>query len=223
MRTVLATSLALLLASCGSSTGTDGTATLRVPVGDSPVDGPADAWVTVVEFSDFQCPFCVRVQPTLAEVLPGYGPDVRHVFKHFPLSQHARAIPTAVAAECARAQGRFWEFHDLVFAAAKAGTLFDGGFDADLEAFATQVGVDVAAWQACRASPAAMEARVESDAALGRQFGIDGTPSFVVNGTLVVGAQPAEAFRAAIDAALARARASGVPAAQYYDRVVLGK
>ena len=109
-RSVLATALVAalrrLLAACGSSTATDGTAgAARVPVGDSPVDGPADAWVTVVEFSDFQCPFCVRVQPTLAQVLPEYGPDVRHVFKHFPLSQHARAIPAAVAAECARAQG----------------------------------------------------------------------------------------------------------------------
>jgi protein-disulfide isomerase len=86
-----------------------------VPVGTSPSTGPADAWVTVVEFSDFQCPFCAAAKGTLRSVLSTAGSDVRHVFKHFPLSSHAYARPTAIAAECARVQGRFWEFHDLVF------------------------------------------------------------------------------------------------------------
>jgi protein-disulfide isomerase len=87
-----------------------------MPVGTSPSTGPADAWVTIVEFSDFECPYCAAVQGTLQSVLSTAGSDVRHVFKHFPLSFHAGARPTAIAAECARAQGRFWEFHDLVFA-----------------------------------------------------------------------------------------------------------
>ncbi|MGA8891394.1 MAG: thioredoxin domain-containing protein [Anaeromyxobacteraceae bacterium] len=87
-----------------------------LPVGTSPSTGPADAWVTVVEFSDFECPYCAAVQGTLQSVLSTAGSDVRHVWKHFPLSFHAGARPTAIAAECARAQGRFWEFHDLVFA-----------------------------------------------------------------------------------------------------------
>jgi protein-disulfide isomerase len=87
-----------------------------VPVGISPVSGPADALVTIVEFSDFECPYCGMVQPTLHAVLPTAGSDVRLVFKHFPLSMHAHARPTAIAADCAHAQGRFWEFHDLVFA-----------------------------------------------------------------------------------------------------------
>jgi len=86
-----------------------------VPVGTSPSTGPADAWVTIVEFSDFQCPFCAAVKGTLHTVLSTAGSDVRHVFKHFPLSSHAHARPAAIAAECARVQGRFWEFHDLVF------------------------------------------------------------------------------------------------------------
>jgi protein-disulfide isomerase len=87
-----------------------------VPVGTSPSTGPADAWVTIVEFSDFECPYCAAVQGTLQTVLSTAGSDVRHVWKHFPLSFHAGARPAAIAAECARAQGRFWEFHDLVFA-----------------------------------------------------------------------------------------------------------
>jgi protein-disulfide isomerase len=95
-----------------------------VPVDGSPVLGPADAWVTIVEFSDFECPFCARVQTTLDTVLPEFGSDVRLVFKNFPLSFHAYARPAAIAAECAHAQGRFWEFHDLVFAGQAA--LFGG-------------------------------------------------------------------------------------------------
>jgi protein-disulfide isomerase len=87
-----------------------------IPVGSSPVDGPADAWVTVVVFSDFECPYCAAARRTLASVLPSYGTDVRLVFKHFPLSMHARARPAAIAAQCAASQGRFWELHDLVFA-----------------------------------------------------------------------------------------------------------
>jgi len=222
----LASVLAGVLAGCGSSAPASpaestGTAVLQVPVGTSPVAGPVDAWVTIVEFSDFQCPFCGAVQPTLAAVLPAYGTDVRLVFKHFPLSFHAYARASAVAAECAHAQGRFWEFHDLLFAAANRGTLFDGGFEADLAAQATQAGLDVTAWQACRGDPAT-DARVVADMALGGRVGVSGTPTFVVNGRAVVGAQPAAAFRSAIDVALARAKASGVPAAQYYDKVILG-
>jgi len=93
-----------------------------VPVGSSPMSGPADAWVTIVEFSDFECPWCARVQPTLAAVLPDYGSDVRLVFKHYGFHSYSRR--TAIAAECAHAQGRFWQFHDLVFAGQAA--LFDG-------------------------------------------------------------------------------------------------
>jgi len=87
----------------------------QIPVGSSPVRGPAEAWITVVEFSDFQCPHCATVQTTLATVLPEYGADIRVVFKSFPLSFHTHARATAIAAECAHAQGRFWQFHDLVF------------------------------------------------------------------------------------------------------------
>jgi protein-disulfide isomerase len=92
------------------------TAVPGIPVGTSPSTGPADAWVTIVEFSDFECPYCAAVQGTLRTVLSTAGSDVRRVWKNFPLSFHAGARPTAIAAECARVQGRFWEFHDLVFA-----------------------------------------------------------------------------------------------------------
>jgi len=219
---LVAAAMALLVAGCGGSgdPGAAGSTILRIPVGTSPVDGPADAWVTVVEFSDFQCPYCGAVQPTLKAVLSAYGPDVRHVFKHFPLSFHAHARTTAVAAECARAQSRFWEFHDLVFASQAA--LFNSGtFETNLAADAGQAWVDVASWQACRSDPA-NAARVDADVSAGKLAGIGGTPSFVVNGRLLVGNRPASDFSSTIDAALASAKASGVPAAQYYDKVILG-
>jgi protein-disulfide isomerase len=96
----------------------------QIPVGTSPVRGPAEAWITVVEFSDFQCPYCATAQSTLATVLPEYGTDVRVVFKNYPLSFHSHARTIAIAAECAHAQGRFWQFHDLVFGGQQA--LFGG-------------------------------------------------------------------------------------------------
>jgi protein-disulfide isomerase len=217
--------LVLLLAACGTSGSaapSDGAAStiLKVPVGSSPVDGPADAWVTVVTFSDFECPFCGSVQPTLATVLPEFGGDVRLVFKHFPLSIHRHARETAVAGACAHAQGRFWEFHDLVFGEQAA--LFGAAdFEGALGSVAARSGLDSAAWQACRSSSDA-DAVVVGDMALGARVGIRGTPTFVVNGSLLVGSQPASAFRSAIEAARTRARASGIPAAEYYDKAILG-
>jgi protein-disulfide isomerase len=215
--------LGLVLAACGTSAPADssglGPVVARVPVGDSPVSGPADAWVTIVEFSDFQCPYCRSAQPTLATVLPEFGADVRHVFKHYPLSGHAYALPSAVAAVCAHDQGRFWELHDRLFAA--QGSIFGSGFETALAEMAGLSGLDVTAWQACRVAQAATNA-VGRDSLQGRDAGVAGTPTFVVNGALLVGARPAADFRAAIEAARTRARASGVPAAQYYDKVILG-
>jgi protein-disulfide isomerase len=86
-----------------------------IPVSDSPSLGPADAWVTVVEFSDFECPYCAQATNTLDQVKLAYPGSVRIVFKHFPLSFHPQARPAAIAAECAHAQGKFWEMHDLIF------------------------------------------------------------------------------------------------------------
>ncbi len=213
--------LAVALAACGSGPAPATATVMRVPVGTSPVRGPADAWVTVVEFSDFQCPYCAQAHATLATVLPEFGSDVRLVYKHFPLSFHARARPTAVASVCAQAQGLFWPFHDLVFA--RWAALMNGpDFEGTLAQVAADAGVEPTAWRACRADPAS-DAVVSADAALGSRMGVTATPTFAVNGVPIVGAAPAADFRAAIEAARTAARASGVPAAQYYDRVVLGQ
>src|SRR5512140_2318681 len=105
------------LASCGGAADTvqQNRPQLQVPVGDSPQRGPSDAWVTVIEFGDFQCGFCRAEEPIVVNLEAAYAPDVRVVFKHYPLMSHADARPAAVAAECANAQGRFWEMHDLLF------------------------------------------------------------------------------------------------------------
>ena len=206
--------LAIALACGGSSTAP---ATLRVPLEDSPQRGPSDAWVTIVEFGDFQCPYCRAEAPVLARIEDAYGPDVRLVFKHFPLtSLHDRALPAALAAQCAADQGKFWEMHDLLFATA----LLD---DASLLADAGQIaGVDVAAWQSCIAGDAA-RARVLADLNLGISLGVDATPTLVVNGTTEVGALGDAELSALVERARASAQASGIPRASYYDESVLGR
>ena len=222
MRTTSLLSLAVLLAACGGGASTP--ALMRVPLGDSPQRGPRDpagAWVTIVEFSDFQCPFCGAAEPTVEQVLAD-NPDARLVYKHFPLSKHANARPAANAAECARAEGPapdgfFWEMHDLLFA--NQGALGAAAF----AGYAAQIpGLDAAAWQTCF-DARTWDGRVSADAALGQSVGVPGTPTFVVNGEPLVGNEPLPTFQAAVDAARAKAIASGVPRAQYYDKVVLGQ
>jgi protein-disulfide isomerase len=170
----------------------------RVPLGDSPGRGGSGPRVTVVAFSEFQCPFCARVTPTLEQLLRSYGDDVRLVFKHRPLPFHDRALPAALAAEAAREQGKFWEMHDKLFANQRALGA------AELEGYATELGLDVARWKAAMAG-AATRARVNADAALADQLAVNGTPSFFINGRPLVGAQPPARFKALIDEELRRA------------------
>ena len=180
------------------------------------------AKVTVVEFADFQCPFCGAAAPTVEQVLELYPADVRLVFKHFPLERlHANARPAANAAECARAQGAapdgmFWEMHDLLLA-------HQGALDAtSLAGYAGQIaGLDTAAWQACF-DARAYDARVQADVDLGASVGVAGTPTFAVNGEPIFGAASLDTFRAEVEAARAAAIASGIPRAQYYEKAVLG-
>lgn len=205
---------AVVVASCtGSSPGPQ--RTLKVPVGDSPQRGPADAWVTIVEFADFECPYCRAEEPVLADIESTFGADVRLVFKSFPLTGiHPDAMASAIAAQCAADQGRFWELHDLLFR-----TALD---DATLVADAEQVaGLDVAAWQACRGGSTAA-ARVAADVDLASELGVDGTPTLVVNGVTLIGAIPESELRAAVEQARASAEASGIAKADYYDKAVLG-
>ncbi len=192
-------------------------AKMPVPMDDSPVTGPADAWVTLVEFADFECSYCGKAAPTVAKVLANYPVDVRLSWRYFPLTQvHPHALQAAIAAECAREQGKFWAMHDQLFA-------HQDQLDAsDLPNYATAVGLDLPTWQACLTAPAAA-ARVASDLALGQKLGVTGTPTFVFNGEPLAGALPYSMFVDAIATARSAAVASGIPAADYYAKAILGQ
>ena len=179
----------------------DPDAELFVPVGVSPFKGPADALVTIVEFSEFQCPFCNRVRPTLDQIIAEYGNDVRVVFKHNPLGFHDRAVPAAAAAIAAQNQGKFWEFHDL---------LFDNMSDLSDEAFirhAEALGLNIDQFNTDRAAETTTS-RIAEEQALAQRLQAGGTPHFFINGIRLRGAQPFDAFKRVIDAQLAIARAA---------------
>ncbi len=162
-----------------------------------PSRGPADAPVVIVAFSDYECPFCLRAEPTIDAVLAKYPTQVRLVFRHLPLDAlHPHARTAAIAAVCAEEQGKFWEYHNQLFQNQQALT------DEDLIKYASAVGLDMAAFKTCQTSPAAAE-RVHKDAESARVVGITGTPAFFINGILLSGAQPLEAFQKRIDSELA--------------------
>jgi protein-disulfide isomerase len=172
----------------------------RVPVDGSPVKGNPDALVTLVEFSDYQCPFCSRADNTVSQLLKDYGNKLRVVMKQNPLSFHPRARPAALAALAAGEQGKYWEYHDKLFANAKALE------DADLEKYAQELGLDLNRWKADMASPK-LAARVNEDQALANKLGASGTPAFFINGRFLSGAQPIANFKSLIDEELAKAEA----------------
>ncbi len=188
----------------------------RVPVGGSPTKGPADAKVTIVMISDFQCPFCKRVQSTLDQVEREYGGDVRFVAKHNPLAFHARARPAAIASEAARKQGKFWEMHDLLYENNRALS------DADLARYAKKAGCSVSSFKSALSDRTITRA-IDDDVALATRLGARGTPSFFVNGRYLAGAQPFSAFKALIDEELAhaeRAIAGGTSASALYEELM---
>ncbi len=171
-----------------------------VKVGDRPFRGAADAKVTVVEFSDFQCPYCKRAFPTVEQVMKDYSGKVKLYYMHFPLSFHQNAQISAEAYECAADQGKGWEFHDKLFEVGQS----DGtGLDkASLKTYAKGLGLDAAKFDSCL-DGGNKTATVQADFSYGASLGVSGTPTFYVNGKQLVGAQPYESFKALIDAELA--------------------
>jgi protein-disulfide isomerase len=155
--------------------------------------------VTIVEFADFECSYCARASETLTQVLAAYPTQVRVVFRHFPLSFHARAPKAAEAGACADEQGRFWELHDALFES-QALEL------EELKEQAGRVGLDRARFDACLDS-GKMKGRVARDQDAGQQAGVSGTPAFFINGIALSGAQPEETFRRIIDQELSAAKA----------------
>ncbi len=148
----------------------------NIPVGSSPVKGNKNAPVTIVEFSDFQCPYCSRLQSTLKEVLDAYPEEVKLVFKNFPLSFHKQAKNAAKAAHAAGEQGKYWEMHDIVF------ENYNKLTEEKFKEFATQIGLDVKKFEADFNSDKYYDQQIREDMNLGSTVGVRGTPTLFLNG-----------------------------------------
>jgi protein-disulfide isomerase len=194
----------------------DTTTVFKVPVGNSPVLGSPNALVTIIEFSDFQCPFCSRVEPTLKAIRDKYGDKVRLVWKNEPLPFHNRAEPCAEAAMEVRAEKGdkgFWAMHDILFANQKAQA------DDDLVGYATQAGASGDKVRDAITNHTHKK-EIDADNDLSQDFQASGTPHFFVNGRRLVGAQPEEKFDAIIDEEITKAQAlisKGTKPSDVYD------
>src|SRR4051812_11500381 len=175
----------------------------KVAIGDAPVKGDADAKVTIVKWSDFQCPFCGRVMPTLEQIEKNYGSDVRVVFKHNPLPMHPNAPYAAKAAIAAQNQGKFWQMHDKLFEANNSRQP-DALSQEKVDQMARDIGLDIEKYKADVNAPATAQ-RIAADQAQASRLGANGTPHFFVNGARISGAMPYESFKGVIEAQLKRA------------------
>jgi len=174
---------------------------LNTPVGDSPVKGSASAPVTVVEFSDFQCPYCARSVAIIRALGKKYGDKVRFVFKHYPLERiHPVARSAAKAAMAAGEQGKFWEYHDMLMA--KQAEWKKGDANKHYARYAKQLGMNEEKFRKDMKTPA-YEKKINSDIALAKKLGVQSTPTFFVNGVMVRGARDVGYFARVIDYLLA--------------------
>jgi protein-disulfide isomerase len=169
-----------------------------VPIDDDPISGPETAAITIIEFSDYECPFCqkweVDVLPKLREK---YGDQVRLVYRDYPLiGLHDNAAPAAEAANCAIDQGKYWQYHDLLFSGQRA--LGRETF----EAYAQSLSLDMTAFKACL-DDRRYQKEVEADYNYASELGVQSTPTFFINGLALIGAQPFEVFEQVIDMELA--------------------
>jgi protein-disulfide isomerase len=163
-----------------------------------PSKGPENAPITIVEFSDFQCPYCARAEPTVKDLmeLEKYKGKIRLVYRDYPLEFHKLAPKASEAAHCAGDQGKYWEMHGRLFAATPKLEV------TDLKAYARELALDAGRFDKCLDS--GEKAKVVADHfKAGADAGVRGTPAFFINGRLISGAQPLEAFKTIIDAELA--------------------
>ncbi len=166
---------------------------VSVSTDNDPSIGPADAPVTIIEFSDFQCPYCAQWhQQVYQQLMAAYPGQIRFVYRDYPLPNHTEAQPAAEAAECAGDQGAYWKFHDVLF-----GRQYGFGRSA-YEQYATDLGLDLTAFTQCLDSRR-YQGEVEADAVDAAKAGISSTPSFVINGRLLIGALPFADFKSVID------------------------
>jgi protein-disulfide isomerase len=171
----------------------------RVPIqvmATDPVAGPATAPIEIVEFADFQCPYCQQVRPVIEQIVEKYGDRVKVVWKDFPLPSHPDARPAAEAAQCANDQGQFWPYHDKLFDNQNALSVVN------LKSWAAELGMDAAEFNACL-DGGTHRALVEADLQEGNSYGVSSTPTVYVNGRAIVGAVPFDTFDAVVREELA--------------------
>lgn len=176
----------------------------KVEVGDAPSMGPLDAAVTMVTFSDFQCPACGHALPTLKRLIDQYKGKIRFVFRDFPLPIHPQAPKAAEAGSCANEQGRFWEMHDAMFQNQQKLSV------PDLKAAAAGMGLDAAKFAACLDS-GKYTARWQAEVEAGRKYGVSATPTFFINGRMMSGSAPYQAFAQLVDEELLRVGVTPAP------------
>jgi protein-disulfide isomerase len=170
---------------------------VTVSTDGEPSIGPDDAPITIVEFSDYQCPYCTAwYEQTFSQLLASYPDQIRFVYRDLPLPMHPEAVPAAEAADCAGEQGAYWKYHDALFS--DQYTLGRAAY----EQYATDLGLDIVAFKACL-DDHRYQAEIQADAADAAKLGLNGTPSFVINGRIVVGALPFASFKSIIDEELA--------------------
>ncbi|HEY2940936.1 MAG TPA: thioredoxin domain-containing protein [Vicinamibacteria bacterium] len=180
---------------------------IKVDPTGGPARGPESAPITIIEYADYQCPYCTRANAALKQVEEHYAGKVRIVFRDFPLTQiHANAAKAAEAGACANEQGKFWPMHDRLFANQTKLAV------PDLKQHASELGLDAAAFETCLDS-GKHAADVKKSLEEGQRLGLSGTPSFFINGRLLVGAQPYEGFAQVIDEELEQTASAAEPAA----------
>ena len=171
---------------------------IAVSVQGAPFKGGTNAPVTIVEFSDFHCPFCQRVVSTLAQLESRYGEKIKLVFRDFPIeSLHPGATKAHEAARCANEQGQFWAYHDKLFSSPPSSN------PEVFKELAQEVGLDPSTFATCLSS-GKYQAAIKEDMAEGSRIGVDGTPAFFINGRQIIGAQPLDGFARVIEDELAR-------------------
>lgn len=185
---------------------------IEIATAGRPARGPEDALVTMVEFTDYQCMFCAQYfRLTYPYLLTRYEGKLRYVSRHFPIKRvHPKALKAAEAAECAYDQGKFWEYHDILFerqTTAGLGSLFEHKIALDVESlkgYAVELGLDSETFERCLDAGEKAEV-IQQDLRDGRRYGLRGTPTFFVNGRMLQGALPLAVFESFIDAALREA------------------
>ncbi|EPG75362.1 thioredoxin-like domain protein [Leptospira fainei serovar Hurstbridge str. BUT 6] len=166
---------------------------IDVSTGDNPSIGPKDAKITIVEFSDFECPYCKRSQDVTKQLREKYQGKIRWVFRDFPLPFHQNAMFAHIAANCAIPQGKYWDYFSKLFE--NSGNLERS----NVISLAQKSGLNMPEFQKCISDEAKQKLEIDADIAEGQKYGVNGTPAFFINGIMVEGAQPIESFTKIID------------------------